>query len=76
MSTPVQVDPPGCGCTECLTGEYVPLDMATADQVRRMIDGELNDATDAWITVKGEYPRKRIAFTRAYDPDRDLVWEW
>ncbi|MFD5631614.1 hypothetical protein [Streptomyces sp. NPDC127072] len=30
---PIAVDPPGCGCTECLTGEYVPLDQATPAQL-------------------------------------------
>lgn len=45
MSEPVQIDPPGCGCTECLTGEYVPLDQASKEQVAAMLAGKLSNAT-------------------------------
>lgn len=48
---PVQIDPVGCGCTECLTGEYVPLDRAATDQVFAMIRGELSNATSELFTV-------------------------
>jgi hypothetical protein len=40
-----QIDPYGCGCTECLTGEYVPLEQATDEQVVAMILGEIRNAT-------------------------------
>jgi hypothetical protein len=41
----IAIDPVGCGCTECLTGEYVPLDRATPKQVKKMIKGKLRDHT-------------------------------
>jgi hypothetical protein len=47
----IQIDPVGCGCTECLTGEYVPVDRATTDQVFAMIRGELSNATSELFTV-------------------------
>ena len=42
----IAIDPIGCGCTECLTGEYVPLEMATADQMRAMLMGTVRDHTE------------------------------
>lgn len=33
------IDPPGCGCTECITGEYVPLDEAKPWQLERLFTG-------------------------------------
>ncbi len=41
------IDPPGCGCTECLTGEYVPLDQAQGQQILNLFAGRLRDNTDA-----------------------------
>jgi len=56
---PIQIDPIGCGCTECLIGEHVPLDQATEEQINKMIAGEIEDATsiselafDKFITRK------------------------
>ncbi|MBM9510020.1 hypothetical protein [Actinacidiphila acididurans] len=50
------IDPPGCGCTDCLleeTGDSVPLDRATAEQVAALLEGRLLDHTgsDTTITV-------------------------
>lgn len=42
----VAIDPPGCGCTECLVGEYVPLDRASDEQVAALFRGELGDNTN------------------------------
>jgi hypothetical protein len=42
---PIQIDPPGCGCNECGSGEYVPLGVATALQVTDMLAGRLGNAT-------------------------------
>lgn len=67
-----QVDPQGCGCTECVTGEYVPLELATARQVRNLIFGTLADATGETFMVEGEYPHKRTV-TGRYS---SLEWEW
>ena len=80
---PVQIDPAGCGCTECLTGEYVPLDRATAGQVFRLIKGKLLNATDerfivdvdyidmrtntVTITIESEFSRRTWTVTRHHD---------
>jgi hypothetical protein len=42
---PIQIDPPGCDCTECITGEYIPMDRATDQQLWEMLMGKLNNAT-------------------------------
>lgn len=46
------IDPPGCGCMECITGEYIPYDSYYIDQVfEAILNGEitprnnLNDGT-------------------------------
>lgn len=44
---PVAIDPAGCGCTECITGQYVPLDQATAAQVYAMLKGQLRNNLNA-----------------------------
>lgn len=44
-TSPLQIDPPGCGCEECKSGEYVPLDQATSDQVYRMLNHEISNGT-------------------------------
>ena len=45
----VAIDPRGCGCTECQTGEYKPIDQATEDDLRRLFLGDLHDnATVFW----------------------------
>lgn len=56
---PIQIDPYECGCTECLIGMYVPLEMATYKQLKKMLKGKINDATsnefefkDGWINSK------------------------
>lgn len=43
------IDPHDCGCTECLTGEYVPASQATDDQIQQLMLGEIRDNTsDVW----------------------------
>ena len=39
------IDPPGCGCTECITGVYQPLDQATDTELVAMILGEIENHT-------------------------------
>ena len=62
----VQIDPVGCGCTECIVGEYVPLDQATDEQVAAMLRGELSDATgerfDVSVIVTAEYSGRTWTF--------------
>lgn len=49
---PLAIDPPGCGCTECLTGLYAPLDMATDEQLEQMRRGKINNNTGhSWIPL-------------------------
>lgn len=45
MTGVLAVDPPGCGCTECATGVYVPLDQATPSQVAAAARGVLGNNT-------------------------------
>lgn len=44
------IDPYHCGCTECIIGEYVPLEQATDDQLIAMILGELANHTGYEVT--------------------------
>ncbi len=46
---PIAIDPPGCGCTECLTGEYVPLERATRQQILDLFAGHLRDNTGSGV---------------------------
>lgn len=56
------IDPPGCGCTECMTGEYKPLDKATEDDIRALFAGAVRDNTDHhWFITK------RDGFADGYD---------
>lgn len=51
----IAVDPWDCGCTECITGEYVALRMADDEQIADLIAGRLrnnlNSGTELEITV-------------------------
>jgi hypothetical protein len=44
-SEPIQIDPRGCGCTECITGLYVPLEHATVSQLLKAAHGLMSNAT-------------------------------
>ncbi|GAB2858375.1 hypothetical protein GCM10022221_67350 [Actinocorallia aurea] len=47
----IALDPPGCGCTECLTGEYKRIDHADASEVLAMLRGRLGDNTGLTFRV-------------------------
>lgn len=42
---PIQIDPPNCGCTECLIGQYVPINHATSRDFDRFVAGVVSDAS-------------------------------
>lgn len=48
---PIAVDPWGCGCTECVTGEYKPLSDATDDDIADLLAGRLRDNTHTGCLV-------------------------
>lgn len=46
QTSPIRaIDPAGCGCTECIVGEYVPQDQATPEQLTAMRAGLIRDNT-------------------------------
>lgn len=54
---PIAIDPPGCGCTECIIGQYKPLDWATQEQIVDMLTGRLGnnlheEAVEIEVTVR------------------------
>lgn len=57
----VAIDPPGCGCTECLIGEYIPFDSFHISQVLDAVfagvitvRNNLNDGTLILYRRRGE----------------------
>lgn len=43
---PKRIDPMRCGCTDCIIGAYsVPLSQATLGDIKRLLAGEVIDAT-------------------------------
>ncbi|MER5891114.1 hypothetical protein ABT160_45500 [Streptomyces sp. NPDC001941] len=55
MITITAVDPPGCGCTECLTGQYAPLDQATAQDIAALLSGQVSNHTSVDLRVTVTY---------------------
>jgi hypothetical protein len=80
------IDPFDCGCTECLTGEYVPLRYATAVQILAMMTGHLRDHTYGGLDLRikytveqGEHPEYKAKLvadgaTITYEP-ANQTWE-
>lgn len=67
---PWQIDPPGCGCTECLVGEYVPLDQATEHDIMAMAAGVVSNASGFPLTAQVTY---RLGDRSASTPPAELV---
>ena len=49
--TPIAIDPPNCGCTECITGEYIPVVDATPRQITDMLAGRIGNNTGLEFTI-------------------------
>ena len=74
------VDPVGCGCTECIIGEYIPADQVAREQIpvfQNLIrDGVLDDHTDGWFmpSVSAEQVFTREDMARAWREGREC-WD-
>lgn len=69
MPWPIAIDPYGCACTECLTGQYVPLEQATDAQLASMLRGEIYDNTNTGeLEVVVTVRRAWGDFARELDP--------
>ncbi|MFE7135931.1 hypothetical protein ACFVIM_34275 [Streptomyces sp. NPDC057638] len=81
MTTPTAVDPPGCGCTGCITGQYVPLDRATAQDVAALLRGQLPNHTGTALRVTVVYALNPGGALADAVPDtvrvdcQDLSWD-
>lgn len=55
ISKIIAIDPPGCGCTECIIGEYIPLDSPYIDEVfEAVLNGEIsprNNQNDGTLII-------------------------
>lgn len=50
--TLLAIDPPGCGCTECIVGQYRPLQNATEAELRALAAGKLRDHTGQLWSIR------------------------
>lgn len=84
----IAVDPWGCGCTECIVGEYVPLRYATEGNIADLLAGRLanhlNDGTELEITTthrvdgigKGKTIQVRsVTVTYVHHDGQSRTWE-
>lgn len=80
MTTLTAVDPPGCGCTECITGQYVPLDHATPENITALLNGQLRNHTGVELRITAVYALRAeasvgVALTETMRVEHeDLVW--
>lgn len=80
MPTPIAVDPPGCACTECITGQYRPLDRATPQDIAALLRGQLRNHTGAALRVTVVYALSPGGTLATAAPDtvrvdcQDLSW--
>ncbi len=66
---PIAIDPYGCNCTECITGEYVPLERASDAQMAALLRGEIRDNTNTGeLQVVVTVRRTWGGFDREIDP--------
>src|SRR5689334_1539043 len=49
------VDPPYCGCTECMIGDYIALDQAEERNIVDMLRGHTQNNTGHDMTITVEY---------------------
>ena len=56
---PQRIDPPHCGCTDCLTGWSLPLDMRDQAVLEGLWNGNYANATGYTITRKVTYAVER-----------------
>jgi hypothetical protein len=61
-----RIDPPDCGCTDCLTGESKPVTSATNEELLLMARNEIINATER--TIEAE-----IVFTFDVGDDKRIV---
>lgn len=55
ISKVTAIDPPGCGCMECITGEYIPYDSPYIDEVlEAVLNGDIsprNNLNDGTLVI-------------------------
>lgn len=57
------IDPDNCGCTECLIGEYRPLNQATDEDIKALFRGEIRDHTSTHWWIEQNQPWQEDGFT-------------
>ncbi|MFI8932610.1 hypothetical protein ACIG3E_33730 [Streptomyces sp. NPDC053474] len=86
-AVPVAIDPPYCGCVDCITGYSVPLDQAVPAQLAALLNGtmanRLNSHTDLCLDLtcavsRGSVPvirSARVSYHNGGDMDDRLSWD-